>query len=232
MSENGNSTAGNQQGSYQTGGYEVILPAGGKIVLKTPDEVEMVKQLADRYKKDFQLTKLNDLMHLNVILQHSITMYRAQTVLNGMEAEKDEDGRPTGRYVEVELSSTEQKQAQERLVKASEQISKIEQQLGIDKKTRESAKGQGGLNDYVSELKLAGHEYGVHIVKRIKMMEGLVNELSWRIRILRNGDAEDRAHHGITPDTIIELAEKGIAKIQEQDREYANEVGKLYLGKL
>jgi hypothetical protein len=106
-----------------------------------------------------------------------------------------------------------------------------EKALGIDKVTRES-RGAYNLADYLRTLKAAAHQRGIHISKRVLLIERFYNELSWRIRALRTWDAEDRAHHNITPETVIDWCEVQIAEILEADKTFGKENGKLYVGRL
>jgi hypothetical protein len=58
------------------------------------------------------------------------------------------------------------------MLKAGGEITRLEVALGIDKKTRDAG-GKGELQDYLVIAKRAAHEYGVHIVERVKFVEGL-----------------------------------------------------------
>lgn len=220
---------GNGQGSYDPGGKEVDTPAGGQLVLHDDKEAELYENLRDRYIRDFNLTKQNDLVLLSVLLQQAVILERAQHALNGMEPEVI-DNQPTGKWIRRDMSDTEIDKAHARVLKASKEISEIEVRLGIDRKSRES--GADSIAEFITMAKKAGHQYSVHIAKRVLMYEELCMECRWRIRLLRNGDQEDRAYHNVTPETIIDLLDKGLSKIEDHDKTYANEVGKLYIGKL
>jgi hypothetical protein len=221
---------GNNQGAFDPGGAEVETPAGGRLVLFDATEALLYENLRDRYIRDFNLNKQNDLVLLSVLLQQAVILERAQQTLNGMEVELDEDGEPSGRWVRREMTEAEIDKAHSRVLKASKEISDIEVRLGIDRKSRET--GADSIAEFISTAKKAGHQYSIHIAKRVKMLEALTMECRWRIRLLRNGDAEDRAYHGVTAESIVELMEKGLGKIEEHDKAYANEIGKLYIGKL
>src|SRR4051812_4316288 len=79
--------------------FEVDLPSGtGKLQLRTQDEVSHWEELADKYVKEYGLSKANDLALLGAILSQHLVMYRAQQRMNGMAPETDSSGVPTGRY--------------------------------------------------------------------------------------------------------------------------------------
>lgn len=211
--------------------HDVELPAGGKLHLQTVEEKDMWDRTASRYRSDYALTKTNDLVLLGAILTQNLQMFRAQQAINGMEAQLDANGVPTGQYVRKEVKAADATKYQNIVLKAAGEIRELEKALGIDKKTRDAGGGDS-IAGYLGSLKIAGRQYGVHITKRTKAFEELAMELRWRIRVLHHGDDEDRAHHGITEKSIIDFAEKRLAELEEIDKNFAKEKGKLFAGKL
>lgn len=211
--------------------FEVDLPAGGQLQLQTAEEVDLWRQSMSRYIDDYHLTKNNDLVLLGVILQQQVVVYRAQRGINGMEPELDANNIPTGNYKMVSAEADEIQAAMKTLTTASDQIQKIEKALGIDKVTREAG-GQQTVASYVQTLKRAAHERGIHLSKRVIAYEKFVMELRMRLRILYNADPEDRAYHDITPDKILEWAKDQLAELEEVDRKFARERGRVFVGKL
>jgi hypothetical protein len=57
-------------------------------------------------------------------------------------------------------------------------------------------------------------------------------DLSMKLRVLDNADAEDRAYHGITSESILNDLRKGIATMHDRDKEWAADKGVLFRGKL
>lgn len=210
---------------------EVDLPAGGSLALRTQDEVDLWDDLSEKYVKDYGLTKANDLALLGAILSQHLALFRAQQRANGMVPEVDQSNVPTGRYIiDPKLKPQDIASAQSQITKASTEIREMEKTLGIDKKTREAG-GVFNVSDYIAQLKRAAHMMGIHIQKRLKMYEGFNQDLSWRIRLLRNGDDEDRAHHGVSKDSIIDFCEKELARIEAEDKKYAKK-HMVFTGKL
>ena len=213
------------------GNFAVELPAGGRLYLQTAEEVDLWERTSERYIEDYHLTNTNDLLLLGAILQQQVLMFRAQFLTNGMTAEVDAAGVPTGRYVQTKASADEMVAAQKLMNTARGEITSMEKVLGIDKQTRESG-GQVSVTSYLRTLKKAAHERGIHISKRIVKYEQFVQDLSWRLRVLRNADAEDRAYHNITPESICEWADGQVKELEDADKKWAKEVGSLYVGKL
>lgn len=189
---------------------EVVLPAGGRLSLSSKDEVIMWEETSQRYIDDYDLKKANDLLQLGGILSQALMMYRAQKDL----------AHPDKAMV-----------AQATIKLASDEIRKAEKALGVDKATREKG-GQHTVADYVTKLKRAAHAKGVRISERVMAYEKVMMEAKWKIRVLRNGDKEDRDYHRVTADSIITWLEQELAVIEEQDKTWARQQGAVFVGKL
>lgn len=191
--------------------YAVDLPAGGQLALDGPDEVQLWEEGAKRYIDDYGLVKQNDLVLLGALLTQNLVMYRAQQKLTG--------------------PAKEAAAAQGQIIKAAEEIRALEKALGIDKKTREAG-GQHTVGNYIATLKRAAHEKGVRIAERVKAYESFAMDLRWRLRLLRDGDDEDRKYHGISEKGICQWATEQLAELEEKDKEWAQEKGRTFIGKL
>lgn len=211
--------------------FEVDLPAGGKLVLLSSEEVNMWDEGVKHYKADYGLVKTNDLMMLGALLTQQLALFRAQQRINGMVPRLDHNNVPTGEYEMVTLKASELNAAQETVRKASAEIRQIEQSLGIDKKTREQG-GTQTVQQYVSTLKLAANQYGIHISKRLKEYEKFNMALRTKLRILANADAEDKAYEEISEEKVLEWARQQLAHLEQVDKEFAKEKGALVVGKL
>lgn len=210
--------------------FVVELPGGGNLHLQSQDEVDRWQTLSDSYRRDYKLTKINDLTGLGIILQQHIAAYRAQVALSGMKEVLDDENLPTGEWERVDLEPAERKRLGDEITTASKEIREVEKAIGIDAKSR-SQTGDETVRDYVTRLKGFGYEYGVHISQRVIAFENFVNELSWRVRLEQQGDAEDKQYEDCTAEGICKWAREELANIQAVDREFAQEKGKLVLGK-
>lgn len=211
--------------------FEVDLPGGGKLLLLSSEEVDMWNKGVASYKADYGLVKTNDLVMLGAILTQQLALFRAQQRINGMTARLDGNNVPTGEYELIPLKPSELNAAQETVRKASAEIRNIEGSMGIDKKTREQG-GTQTVQQYVSTLKLAANAYGIHIAKRVKEYESFAMAMRTKLRILANADAEDKAYEEISEEKVLEWARQRLAHLEQVDKDFANEKGKLVVGKL
>lgn len=213
-------------------GFPVDLPAGGTMYLLTPDEVALFESSVKKFRDDYAISKLNDLAQVGALVTQQVIMLRAQQMLAGLEPEFDGNGHPTGQYKRADkLKPSDFTAAQKTLTDASTEIRKIEAALGIDKKTRESG-GQHTVSNYLTELKKAAHQKGVRIMDRVKEIEEVWTEAEWKLRVLENGDDEDKNYHDLTEEKFCDWLRKALADIREADKTHARTKGKLYLGKL
>jgi hypothetical protein len=211
--------------------YSVELPAGGTMHLQSDEEVEIWEKALERYREDYTFAKMNDLFTLGSLLQQQLILFRAQVRINGMEPVLDAKRVPTGQYQAVELEPSQVSHYQKQVIAASTEMRNLEKQLGIDKATREQG-GTHTVDSFLSTLKRAAHERGVHISKRTLEYERVINDLRTRLRILKNGDAEDRAYHNISPKTILLWLDDECDTLAKVDQEFNRDKGKLFVGKL
>ena len=192
--------------------FQVALPGGGRLELENQDEVDMWNDAKKKYEIDYGFTRTNDLILLGAMLSQGIAMYRAQVDLTSPVKGK------------AATAST-------RIASAAGEIRALEKALGIDKKTRDSSSGQN-LAEYLAMLKRAAHARGVHISARTKAYEEFNMALRQKIRVLRNADDEDRLYEGVSEVSIIQWAEGELARLEAKDQEWAQEKGRVFVGRL
>lgn len=207
------------------------MPAGGSLHLQSPEEVELWDTALSRYREDYVLVKHNDLVTLGALLQQQVILFRCQTAINGMAPETDAQRVPTGRYARIDLDGGDLAGFQKALTESAKEMRALEKQLGIDKATRESG-GAHTVDNYLSTLKRAAHQRGIHISKRTLAYESFVNDLRWRVRMLFHSDAEDRAYHKIDPKSVLTWVYHELKVLEQADKDFAREKGRLYVGKL
>jgi hypothetical protein len=211
--------------------FSVELPSGGMLHLQTPDEVQFWNESMAKYGEEYTFAKQNDLITLGMLLQQQVILFRLQTQINGMEPELDASDVPTGAYKRIQLDAGETSTIQKTMTATAAEMRALEKSLGIDKATREQG-GTHTVDSYVKSLKRAAHVRGVHIAERTIEYEKVINELRVRLRLLYNGDAEDRKYHSITPKTILDWLREECARLEQVDKDFNMQHGKLFIGKL
>jgi hypothetical protein len=193
--------------------------------------VDLWTTALERYREDYLLVKHNDLVTLGALLQQQIIIFRCQTAINGMEPELDAQKVPTGNYKRSKIDGADLAAYQRTLTEATKEYRALEKQLGIDKATREQG-GAHNVETYVRDLKRAAHARGIHITTQVLEYQRVFKELGWRLRVLYKADSQDRAYHAITPKSVLDWIKAEIERLEQVDRDFAAETGKLYAGKL
>jgi hypothetical protein len=196
--------------SSRTAQFDVEVPGGGKLTLADAEEVDLWNTAAEDYIAEYGFSKVNDLLVLGMILTFRLHIHREQR-----------------KMADEKTAAAASKQI---LVLAGE-MRDLEKQLGIDKKSREAG-GQHTVIDYLTKLKHAAHEMGIHINERVGKYEAVAMKAREKIRMLRNLDLEDRRHHDISEGSIISWLERELADLEEVDREFAKTKARLWLGRL
>lgn len=210
----------------------VEQPGGGTLHLQTLDEVDLYKTQMARYIEDYHLAQPNDLFLLGALLQQQVLAYRAQQKISGLVPQFDAGGLPTGHFIkDPDAKPKDNAAAVKELTDATNQVRTLEKSLGVDKETREKG-GQYTVADYIKTLKKLGHEYGVHIAARVLLFEEIFNEAGWRVRLLLNGDAEDRAYHDLTPEKFVKWMDEKVKEVEDADKRWAQDKGKVFVGKV
>lgn len=200
-------------------------------MLLSAEEVELYEEMRESYKKDYALTRQSELVLLGALLSQALELHRAQQEISGLIPKRDAGGVPLGEYEHHKLKPGDRADVQKIITAASKEIRELEKQLGIDKKTRDAGNRES-VSDYLTMLKRAGHRFGIHIFERVKKFEEFNNELKWRLRLLKNGDDEDKRYHDLSPEKICDWAREQLQEIEEFDKEFAQEQGKLFGGRL
>lgn len=211
--------------------FEVNTPTGAKLLLRSQEEVEYYNELAKAYLEDYRLHRVSEKVLLSSILAQALNIYRCQAELVGIREKVDAGGIGLGEYEEVKLSPADRTGLQKQIGEATKEIREIEKQLGIDKKSRDAG-GAETTADYLTMLKRAAHRMGVHINKRVKLYEEFAMQMRWRLRLLRNGDDEDRRYHNISEANICAWAENVLKQLENYDKKFAKDQAKLFAGKL
>lgn len=211
--------------------FDVEAPGGGKLLLRSQEEVDYYNEMAKAYMDDYRLVRASEKVLLGALLAQAVSIYRAQIEMVGLKMSRDAGGVPTGEYEEVKLSSAERSALQKQVGEATKEIREIEKQLGIDKKSRDAGGAETTAN-YITTLKRAGHRMGVHINRRVKLYEEFAMQMRWRLRLLRNGDDEDRRYHNISEENICKWAENVLKQLEDFDKKFAKDQAKLFGGKL
>jgi ethanolamine utilization cobalamin adenosyltransferase len=65
----------------------------------------------------------------------------------------------------------------------------------------------------------------------MRAYEKVMMDARWRLRLMRNGDPEDRSYHKLTPQNVCDWLEDELRKLEQVDKEYAKEKHAVFVGR-
>lgn len=168
----------------------VSLPSGAPFEVLTADEGAFLKERSDKYQDQIAFTQITDLASLDTVLQLELTSHRwNQWIALG----EDYDGTT----VDVIALNKEVKSL-------SQEIRQVKKLLGIDKVTRDRARGEGSLPHYIAGLLRAAGEFGIHRAEQADRAFELMNEAVGLAQAWKNSTPAERRDLHITADDICE----------------------------
>lgn len=169
--------------------WTVQLVSGEKVNVLSDSEVRWFNATRDDYLSQTKFTETTDLRDLDRLLVHELMIFRwTQWLARG----GDYDGLEVDEHV-IRRSMREY----------SEQITKIKESMGLNKKARDLASSEGDLSSRWANLTRRAKEFGVHREEQLKTALVLMNELSTVVGTFDRSDQEERLKVGFTDEAEI-----------------------------
>ncbi len=166
------------------------LPSGTSIQVLNEDEVSFLEELCRLYTEQFAFTSISDIVDLDRLVQLELQTHRWGQWLM---ARTDYDG-----HIISESTISDQQK------KTSVEIRQLKKLLGIDRTTREKAKGDGSVHQYIANLLVRAKEFDVHRDHQRDRALELANELIGMCTAHKNMTPEERRELHYTAEDLIE----------------------------
>lgn len=167
----------------QTRAPRHVKLVSGKIAqVQTEAEADWFEATRDAYLEQLRFTEKTDLIDLDRLLIHELMIFRwTQWSMSGTDYDGD--------MVDEKRVTTD--------IKAySDQINKIKESMGLNKKARDAAANEGDFSQWIADLKMRAKVFGVHREKQLTKALTLVQELSAIVGVYDRSDAEERQRVG------------------------------------
>lgn len=166
---------------------DIVLPSGAPFTVLGETEAVYLERLADAYQEQFEFTNISDLAELDrllamELLSHRYTIWLAKGV--------DYDNEP----VPVSLST--------RLKDQSIEIRQIKKQLGIDKISRDRARGEGSTAQYLANVRQRAGVFGIFRNEQAARSIELINELIGMVQFNKQANEKELRKFGLTDEGI------------------------------
>ncbi len=170
-------------------GIPVELPSGATFLVLTDEEREYVAERVLRYETQLALENVSDQAQLDLMVQQELLTYRIGLWL---ALTKDYEGDDID---EVALRRS--------LAELSREIRAIKKALGVDKVSRDKAKGTDNVADYLENLRTRAMAFGV--MRNAQLAKGieLSQELIALTTLYTNCSVEERVEMHVTEKDII-----------------------------
>jgi hypothetical protein len=163
---------------------------GQDTTVQTDDEAAYYTASKAAYLKETRFTENTDLRDLDRLLTLELLVFRwQQWLFAGMDYEGD--------FLENE------KQLIQDIKLYSDQINKIKESMGLNKKSRDAAAAEGNFAVWLSDLKARAKVFGVHREKQLTKALVLMQELSAVVGTFDRSDEEERRKIGFESEKDI-----------------------------
>ncbi len=168
----------------------VVRMVSGKVTqVQTDQEAEYFSESRDAYLKQTKFTENTDLKDLDRLLVLELMTFRWTQHL---AAGSDYDG---------DMVNERQLTADIKLY--SDQINKIKESMGLNKKAREEAQADGNFSAWLTDLKARAKLFGIHRENQLTKALVLMNELSTIVGTYDRSDVEERRKTGFENEVEI-----------------------------
>lgn len=190
----------------QDEGIPVKTPSGGTFYVLTPEEEKLYKDRAQRYLNDYRYEDVSDLQDVDRVLMMETLIWRWGLWLS---KEKDYWGD------EIDLNSTKR-----HVNEWSRELRGLKKQLGMDKSSRERAKGEN-VADYLDNLRRRAKEFGYNRNEMAVKAITLFQELKAQVTLYNNCNEQERKEQGIELTDLLDWIEKiAIPEFDSIDEEF------------
>jgi hypothetical protein len=169
---------------------EITLVSGETATVLCKEEQTWFNTARDNYLEQTKFTEQTDLADLDRLLTLELMVYRwRQYMFSGYDYHGDE----------IE----DEKVIVDRLKYFSDQITKVKESMGLNKKSRDDAANEGSFSTRYADLKARARIFGLHRVKQLQQSLTLMNDLSWVVGTFFRCDEEERRKIGFETEADI-----------------------------
>lgn len=170
--------------------FAVQLPSGGMQPVANQAEQQWLTRVVERYGEEIRLTVVTDIMELDRILIMELLVHRYGIFLGQGE---DYQGKP----VDADRLNVE-------VNKKSLELRGLKKLVGLDKPTRDKARGEGSIYAWIQDVLMRAKGFGVHREKQLDAALEGINELIGMVTFYRNASDAQRREFRHTADDILD----------------------------
>jgi len=186
-----------------------MLVSGKPIEVQSKLEVEWFEETRNTYQLETKFTEATDLRDLDRLLVLELMVFRwTQWLAKGKQYDGD---------------LTDDEQLRRNIKEYSDQINKIKESMGLNKKARDASAADGNFQQWIDDIKRRAKLFGVHRVRQSTEAIVLMKEIFAVTDTFYRADAEERQKFGYKTEADV------VKWIQEQIRPRFNELDEYFL---
>ncbi len=195
-------------GGTSPSSIDVISPSGNSFSVLNQAEADFYDQRSQRYQADNSFSNVSDLAELDRILMMELMCHRwsqwiiMETDYNGAMI----DPSAIQKYIEV----------------YSKEIRGCKRDLGMDKSSRDKD-NESSVADYLQNLRLRAHEFGVHRNNQVIAAITFLKELQGKMTLSENSTEAERREFESNRDQVWEWCMREFEKFDEIDEAFSKE---------
>lgn len=170
--------------------FPVKTPAGATLSLQAQEEADWYESMRDQYMAQNKLVNVSDLQDLDRILMLETMIYRWSVSIS--------------RGFDHYGAMVDPQQLKGNIKDYSIELRLLKAALGIDRVSRESAKGENVV-DYLENLRRRAKEFGYHRNAQYEKAVTYLHELVAKVRIMDQCDEEELRELHLSDAAIVEF---------------------------
>lgn len=172
-----------------SGSLEVMLVSGKPIEVQSRLEVQWFEETRNTYLLETKFTEATDLRDLDRLLVLELMVFRwTQWLAKGRGYDGD---------------MTDDEQLRRNIKEYSDQINKIKESMGLNKKARDASAADGNFQQWIDDIKRRAKLFGVHRVRQSTEAIVLVKEIFSVVDTFYRADGEERQKFGYKTEADI-----------------------------
>lgn len=173
----------------QRNARSVDLVSGKSVSVQTDQEADWFEETRDAYLGETKFTERTDLVDLDRLLVLELMVFRWTMHL---AAGQDYDG-----------DMVNDRQLTTDIKLYSDQINKVKESMGLNKKSRDAQANEGNFSAWLSDLKARAKIFGIHRESQLTKALALFQELHTIVTSYDRSDEEERRKLGFESETDV-----------------------------
>lgn len=171
-------------------GIPVLLPSGAEFLVMTEGERDYITERVLQYGEQLHLTNVSDLAQLDLMIELEMLCHRWAQWLSRQKDYWDDD--------------IDENQLRRSLNDYSSEIRQLKKALGVDKVSRDKARGEESVAHFLQMLLIRAEEFGINRETMLDVALTLAMQLTSLVVLHDNCTIDEQREQHITDEDLID----------------------------